>query len=239
MFLADEQTTASLINVGATSLQADYIGVNAKALFGKNSATASQFFNGNLHEVRIWTTARNLSQFSIYKSKLLSGNEAGLLYNWRMDEATGTTTIDLSKGREALIKAATWQITPNGKSADFKSASSNYLKASTGNIAITDEMDFTAEFWFKSGQTGNGCLLSNGTGTGLSSDSLQSWNIDKVDNLIHIKHNKIDFTATTKNYFDNNWHHFAMVLKRDASLSVYIDGIFENSISSDCKALAA
>jgi len=233
MFLADEQTTASLINVGATSLQPDYIGGNVKALFGKNSATASQFFNGNLHEVRIWTTARSLSQFSIYKSKLLSGNEAGLLYNWRMDEATGTTTLDLSKGREALIIAATWKITPNGKSGDFKSASSNYLKASTGNIAITDEMDFTAEFWFKSGQTGNACLLSNGTGTGLSSDSLQSWNIDKVDNLIHIKHNKIDFTATTKNYFDNNWHHFAMVLKRNASLSVYIDGLFENSISSD------
>ncbi|MBK6859645.1 MAG: hypothetical protein IPG95_05095 [Saprospiraceae bacterium] len=233
MFLADEQTTASLINIGATSIQPDYIGGNTKALFGKNSATATQFLNGNLHEVRIWTTARSLSQFSIHKSKLLSGNEAGLLYNWRMDEATGNTTIDIAKGREAIIKAATWQITPTGKSVDFKSANSNYLKASTGNIVITDEMDFTTEFWFKSGQTGNACFLSNGTGTGLSSDSLQSWNIDKVDSLIHIKHNKIDFTATTKNYFDNNWHHFAMVLKRNGNLSVYVDGLFENSISSD------
>ena len=69
-------------------------------------------------------------------------------------------------------------------------------------------MDFTTEFWFKSGQTGNACLISNGSGTGLGFDSLQSWNIDKVDSLIHIKHNKIDF-ATTRNYFDNNWHHFA------------------------------
>ena len=233
MYLADEQTTASLINVGATSIQPDYIGANTKALFGKNSATSAQFLNGNLHEVRIWTTARSLSQFSIYKSKLLSGNEAGLLYNWRMDEAAGNTTIDIAKGREAIIKAATWQISPTGKSADFKSASSNYLKANTGNIVITDEMDFTTEFWFKSGQTGNACLISNGSGTGLGSDSLQSWNIDKVDSLIHIKHNKIDFTATTRNYFDNNWHHFAMVLRRGGNLSVYIDGLFENSISSE------
>ena len=58
-------------------------------MIGKNTTNNSNFFSGNFHELRIWNTARTLSQFSSYATLMLSGSEIGLLYNWRMDEADG------------------------------------------------------------------------------------------------------------------------------------------------------
>lgn len=232
-FLADEQTTAQIINTGNTSIQAKYTGVDTLFFIGKNPFTNSNYFNGNLHELRIWSKSRSLSEFSLYKSKLLTGRESGLVYNWRMDEATGNTSMDQVRNREAILYGPTWQISPTGKAADFNATSSQYVKVQTGNIAITKEMDFTLEFWFKSGQSTDATLFTNGNGNGIGSDSLFAWNIDKVGNFIHIKHKKFDFTATNANYFDNTWHHFAMVLQRSGNLSVYVDGNFENSMSAD------
>lgn len=231
MYLADAATTATVINTGATSILAKYIG-SSNMIIGKNSVATQPVypFKGNIHELRIWSKARSLAEFSLYKSKLLAGTEAGLLFNWRMDEASGNLSVEHLKRRDAIINGPTWQISPNGFAADFTAATA-YAKASTANIAITDEMDFTLEFWFKSNQAGVASLFSNGTGDGLQSDSLVSWNIEKdAAGMIHIKHNKVDFVATTKNYFDGSWHHMALVMKREGNLSVYMDGLFESSM---------
>ena len=231
MYLADAATTATVINTGATSILAKYIG-SSNMIIGKNSVATQPVypFKGNIHELRIWSKARSLAEFSLYKSKLLAGTEAGLLFNWRMDEASGNLSVEHLKRRDAIINGPTWQISPNGFAADFTAATA-YAKASTANIAITDEMDFTLEFWFKSNQAGVASLFSNGTGDGLQSDSLVSWNIEKdAAGMIHVKHNKVDFVATTKNYFDGSWHHMALVMKREGNLSVYMDGLFESSM---------
>lgn len=231
MYLSDANTTATIINTGATSILAKYVG-SSNMLIGKNSVSTQpvQAFKGNIHELRVWNRARTLSEFSLFKSKILTGTEAGLLFNWRMDEATGILAIEHLKRRDAEIKGPIWQITPNGYAVDFTSANA-HLKVNSNNIAITDDMDFTLEFWFKSNQAGVASLFSNGTATGLQSDSLISWNIEKdASGLIHIKHNKVDFVATNKSYFDGSWHHFSMVMQRTGNLSVYIDGALESSM---------
>ncbi len=229
---ASSTTTAAVINTGATSIVPKYVG-NMPMLIGKRAGSTNKLLNGNLHDLRIWNTVRSLAQFSADKSKLLTGKESGLMYHWLMDEATGVIAADHARHLDAIVNGATWQLNPNGKSANFQTSSSQYLKYKTNNIAITDEMDFTIEFWFKNGTAGNPCLFSNGTGTGLSSDSLLSWNIVKQDSFIRIRHHRFDFQATNKFYFDNNWHHFAMVMQRAGNLSVYVDGNFESSMPSD------
>ncbi|MBK8954967.1 MAG: hypothetical protein IPM34_05340 [Saprospiraceae bacterium] len=231
MYLADAVTTATVINNGATSILAKYTG-NSHAMIGKNTVTtqAAYPFKGNIHELRIWNRARTLSEFSVFKSKLLTGTEAGLLHNWRMDEAFGNLAIEHLKRRDALITGATWQITPSGSAANFSPANA-HLKVNTQNIAITDDMDFTLEFWFRSSNSNQTvCLFSNGTGNGLQSDSLISWNIIKDPaGILRVQHNKLDLPLTTKNYFDGSWHHFALVMHRVGNLSTYIDGEFESS----------
>ena len=229
---ASSTTTAALINSGSTTIVPKYIG-NMPMEIGKKAGTNNKFFNGNIHDLRIWNSTRTLAQFSADKSKLLNGNESGLMYHWLMDEAFGNVAADHARHLDAFIDGATWQLTPNGKSANFQSSSNQYLKYKTGNVVVTDEMDFTVEFWFKGGTSGNRCLFSNGTGTGLSSDSLYSWNIEKEDTFIRIKHHGFNFQATNKSYFDNNWHHFAMVMQRTGNLSVYMDGNFESAMPSE------
>jgi hypothetical protein len=123
-------------------------------------------------------------------------------------------------------------VTPNGYAAQFDGVDDR-VDINSSTISITQEMDFTLEFWFKSNQAGVATLFSNGKGDGLGSDSLYAWNIQKdAAGLIHIYHKGYDFVATNTNYFDNKWHHFALILQRTANLSCYIDGNLQNSIQA-------
>lgn len=228
LFIANGNTIASVVNAGNTTIYPDYVGSGILAI-GKNTTNNSNFFSGNFHELRIWNTARTLSQFSVYKSLMLSGSELGLLYNWRMDEADGIIAEEHIRRRDATIAGAAWHINPNGSSASFDGVD-DYLRVTTGDVNITPGMDYTLEFWFNSSQTGAATLFSNGTGTDTESDSLLSWNIIKdATGLIHVKHNGIDFQATSTNYFDGQWHHFAIVFQRAGNLTSYVDGNLQSS----------
>ncbi len=226
IFMADATTTAFIANVDSTSIFPDYIGTG-KLFIGKNSVGDTDFFNGNLRDLRVWNSARSLSEFSVDKTRILSGSEMGLRYNWRMDEADGMFANDHVRRKDATIYGTEWQVTPSGNAVRFN-GQNQYLKMSTGDVAITDEMDFTLEFWFKSNDPGAATLFSNGTASDLESDSVTSWNISKdAAGLIHVKHYGIDSVVTNMNYFDNEWHHFSLVFQRTANLSVYIDGNFQ------------
>jgi len=228
LFIADGNNTAFVSNNGNTAIYPDYVGSGILAI-GKNTVNNSNFFSGNFHELRIWNTARTLSQFSLYKTLMLSGSELGLLYNWRMDEADGNIAEEHIRRRDATIVGPAWQINPNGSSASFDGVN-DYLKVTTGDVNITPGMDFTLEFWFNSSQAGTATLFSNGTGLHTESDSLLSWNVDKdASGFIHVKHNGVDFQATGINFFDGQWHHFALVFQRAGNLTSYIDGNLQNS----------
>ncbi len=227
LYVAD-QSGNGIVNNGNTTIYPDYKG-SGRVRIGKSTFNNSNFFNGNIHGLRIWSTSRSLAEFSASMSKYLSGNEPGLLFNWRMDEAEGIIAEDHVRRRDASIFGPIWQIDPGGSAVEFNGID-QYLKMSTGTVNITDGMDFTLEFWFNSTQSGAATLFSNGTGDGTQADSLYSWNIDKdTDGKIHVRNYGIDFIAVDNNYFDGNWHHFALVLRRAGNISAYIDGNLENS----------
>lgn len=230
MFEASASTTAALINNGNTSIYTKYNGAD-KFNIGKSVASNS-YFNGNIDDVRIWNTTRTLSEFALLKSKMLSSKELGLLYNWRFDEADGIFAEDHVRARNGKIYGAEWTVEPGGNAISFDGVD-DYLKINKGDVNITKGMDFTLEFWFNSTQSGAATLVSNGSGTGLSSDSLYSWNIAKdAAGKIHVYHNGNDFVAVDSNYFNGEWHHFALVLNRLGNLTAYIDGNLQNSVQA-------
>jgi len=215
-----------------TTMTAYYTGAG-KLFFGKDEASNSKFMNGNLVEIRIWNSTLQASDISSRMKTVLSTNTGNLLYDWRMDEASGTLANDAIRSLNAVLTNTTWQITPNGFACAFD-GSTGVVQLSTSKVGITPEMDFTLEFWFKSNQAGVATLWSNGKGDGLIGDSIYSWNIQKdASGLIHVLHDKIDFVATSSNYFDNTWHHFALVMQRSSTLSAYIDGNPANSITAN------
>lgn len=207
----------------------DYVG-SGKLSFGKAIPANNNYFNGNLHEVRLWNTVRTISEITVSMNKILNRNQSGLVYNWKMDEADGSFAKDDIRSRDANIYGATWEVNPNGNATQLDGIDDN-IQISSGNIAINKEMDFTLEFWFNSNQAGVATLFSNGAGVANTADSLTAWTIQKdATGKIHVYHKGLDFVAVNTNYFDNNWHHFALVMQRTGNLSAYVDGNLQNSV---------
>jgi hypothetical protein len=223
-----EQSSNGIVNTGNTSIFTDYQG-SGKLIFGKNSVSNAAYFRGHLHDVRIWGTALSASENTVHINKLLSRNEIGLLYNWRMDEADGDLLVEHVRRRDAINYGATWTVEPGGHAVELDGGD-DYLKVKAADVAITQNMDFTLEFWFNSTQPGEATLFSNGTGNSMEADSLLSWNISKdFEGKIHVRNYGNDWIAVEEDYFDGEWHHFALVLQRTGNLSAYIDGDLQNA----------
>lgn len=56
--------------------------------------TSSLFFQGDVDEVAIYSTARTLSEIQSDYDRQLTGTESGLYSYWKMDEGTGTTAAN-------------------------------------------------------------------------------------------------------------------------------------------------
>ena len=54
----------------------------------------SDYFSGQIDEVRIWNTAQSQTQIRDNMCTKLIGNEVGLVGYWRFDETTGNTAFD-------------------------------------------------------------------------------------------------------------------------------------------------
>lgn len=200
---------------------------------GKNAEANAQHFKGNVSDVRIWNRKRSNGEIVAKFNKRLNRNASGLLHNWKLDEAHGTFPKDNIRGKEAQVIGATWQVTPGGSSIEF-SGNNQDVEITTSTVAITSEMDFTLEFWFKSNQAGAATLVSNGKGDGLGADSLYSWNIDKdASGKIFVRHRGLNFEAVSQDVFDDKWHHFALIMQRTGNLSAYLDGNLQNSVEAD------
>ena len=98
---------------------------------------------------------------------------------------------------------------------------SNYFSFGTGGMIFSDQSNFTIEFWFKANTpSGEAYLFGNGLADG--NDGYESaWAIvaDASDNII-IRNNGADFSFSAPDYFDNNWHHLAVVVNRITSYNV-------------------
>ncbi len=217
-------------NTGNTSIYSNYEG-GGKTMIGMLSNSNNFFFKGNLRDLRLWSKTRNSAAILSSINRSLKGTESGIMANWRFDEATGLQAKDYIRSRHATIVNAVWEISPKGKSYRIVNEP---LAVEAADIAFTGENDFTIEFWFKGNNVGgNVALFSNGKGDSTDQNPGIKWSIEKdASGKIFIKHMGLSFEAVSTNFFDGNWHHFAMVLQRATSLAVFIDGNQQNSTSS-------
>ncbi len=225
--VADLYVNNFVVNIGNNRIFNPYES-SGKFYIGKASNNSPDYAKGNIYEMRIWSGYRTLVDANNTKSILLNGTEAGLIANWRMDEASGTELKDYARSRNAAIVNAQWMMSPRGHAYGF--GGNGFITVPTNTFGLSKEMDFTLEFWFKSNQGNNVCLMSNGKGDSSDANPNLKWSIETdSQGRIVLKHNNRTFQATNTNYFDGNWHHFAMVMKRSSNLSAYIDGNLQNS----------
>lgn len=201
---------------------------SGKLYLGKAANGSPRYAKGNVYEMRLWSGYRTLVSANNTKSILLNGTEAGLIANWRMDEASGVELKDYARSRNATVVNAQWMMSPRGHAYGF--GGNGFITVPTSTFGLSKEMDFTIEFWFKSNQGSNVCLLSNGKGDSSDANPNLKWSFEtNSQGLIFLKHNNRNFQATNTSFFDGSWHHFAVVMKRSSSLSVYVDGNLQNS----------
>ncbi|MBT4947290.1 MAG: LamG domain-containing protein, partial [Candidatus Marinimicrobia bacterium] len=68
-----------------------------------------QFFDGNIDEISIWTTALTQEEIQSYMTTSLAGNETGLVGYWNFNEGEGSTLTDLSGNENhGTIVGAIW-----------------------------------------------------------------------------------------------------------------------------------
>ncbi|MFM6408307.1 MAG: LamG-like jellyroll fold domain-containing protein, partial [Microcystis sp.] len=123
---------------------------------GYRQAANSQYFKGQIDEVRVWNLTRTQAEIQANLSQKLSGNESGLVSYWNFEESTGNTVNDLTanKNNGILINgvqrtvANTNSITrPEGKSLYFDGVN-DYINAGT-NPSLEVGKTLTLEAWIK------------------------------------------------------------------------------------------
>ncbi|MDV7185700.1 LamG-like jellyroll fold domain-containing protein [Lutibacter sp. TH_r2] len=70
---------------------------NTLIVVGKGNDTEAdigQQFNGQIDNVRVWNTIRTNTEILGTFNKCLTGNENGLVLNWKFEEGSGTSTAD-------------------------------------------------------------------------------------------------------------------------------------------------
>jgi hypothetical protein len=180
-------------------------------------------FSGFMHELRIWN--KYLSHGDVYSKQSISltGNEYGLYGYWPMNEADGSIIRDYAANRH-IESTAGWEVHPIGFSGGF--VNNKYLTLNTSDVVIEPEMDYTIEFWFKrEASSAEVTLFSNQTGEEQSNSLKQkTMSIRGTTNELKVYSNKVVLVVPAKNCFNNQWHHFALIVKRMGGVKVLIDG---------------
>ena len=211
--------------------QAIQINNSGKIYMGKTAANGVGSFKGDLHELRIWSKKWSVGDIYANQYTALSGNEIGLYGYWPMDDATGNLAVDKAASRHMEVFAP-WVVVPGGSGWDF--SGNNFLEFYTAYFGIIPEMDYTLEFWFKASTPFTPalpvCLFSTQKGDGTEGEG-----IDKAlsiyanpDGKIWVASKGNTYEATSNNYFDNSWHHFALVVHRRGNVISLIDGKVQN-----------
>jgi len=91
------------VEVGQKVLSKDMPNSAAPVRIGRHGYS-SEYFQGEIDELRAWNFARNAAQISAGMNHELSGTESGLIGYWRFDEGGGQTAGDqTSNGNHGLL----------------------------------------------------------------------------------------------------------------------------------------
>lgn len=201
--------------------------LTSSLFMGKSPRVSENYFIGKMHEVRVWSRPLTVGQINIFSTKKLVGNEAGLLYNWQMEEANGTLALDKVRGKHAKMNA-TWSVTPLGYALELKGVKD---QANTIPVTFDNTTDFTIEFWFKSAGGTDEVLLSNGKGDGVDVNA-SGWSIGiDTDGKPYAQSNGQKMKGKTL-VNDSKWYHLAVVTNARGNAVLYINGEEQEKIAA-------
>lgn len=185
---------------------------HGKLIIGNNAARTAGF-TGAVALTEFYNTVRAMSDAFDSKYIVKSGNEPNLIGLWEMEEGEGSTAKDKARARN-LIHNTSWYIYPSGRSLAFN-GTSDYAGLPSGTFPFISIDDFTWEFWFKAPSQGVATLLSIG--------SMATVDFNAAHELVLISDGKTQ-VLDKRNLLDDQWHHFALSVKRSGQAKAVVDG---------------
>ena len=192
----------------------DIIG-NGKIRIGGNG------MRGMMREMALWNTNKSVMQLYEERGETKAYYTPGLIGYWRMDEGHGTTVVDRINSSNIVLPSESWYINNQNLAAHLDGTESMKVDITT-YARETD--NFAVELWFR---TSNDYVsysqlidLNNSISIAIHD------NLITLDEITHVEAgivHKIDFLSDI-NIADQQWHHFAMNVRRGANASFYIDG---------------
>lgn len=186
-------------------------------------------FHGRIHELRVWTDARRLTEVRLSYLQTLSGNEIDLAGYWPLDEGTGNIAFDKTGRRPATVNAA-WRFAQEARGIALNGVD-DHFEIDGSTVGFGPEEDFTLSFWFNSTNGSEVALFSNGKVDGAEFDS-QAWAVySDVAGQLALHSNGKSYPIAG-NYLDGKWHHFAFSVNRIGFVNLYMDGKTVVSVSA-------
>ncbi len=201
---------------------------------GRSLKTQNNYFEGKMHNFRVWDKTRTSSTIQTNSLAQMSGNEVGLIACYPMNEGKGTVVNDKARGANMVMHGCNWSY-PDGYVLTF-AGDSSYAALSSASTIITPDMDGTLEFWFKA-ETGqrNATILCNGESGGNEANGSKnkfSVSIDAVGNIVFA--NNGYKVSADGNFVDNCWHQFTYTVNRNTNVArIYMDGLLNKSFAAD------
>lgn len=195
-------------------------------------------FNGQLAEVRVWTTVRSDADILYYRSYRLTGSEAGLALYLPLDEDSGTLAYDRSpSGLHGVVTGATWvkePVAPGTRSVLRFNGRSDSVKIGT-YAEHKVEREITLEAWVHA--------LSQRQWSGIVSRIYDSGTVESgygltLDGASGIWCGLRTVTGATNNFYFSSgantlplaqWHHVAATYDGDV-VRIYVDGELKNKV---------
>ncbi len=109
---------------------------------GASLLSSTNFFQGQIDEVRIWNVVRSQADIRNTMCQKLTGSEAGLVGYYRFDEGTGATTYDWANGYDGILVNTPAWITSGAALGDISAAQYD----AGVNVGVADVDLFTASF---------------------------------------------------------------------------------------------
>ena len=214
-------------------------------LLGENEEDPGRAFSGMMDIVRIWDIARAQGEIAADQTRLLRGNEIGLVAAWRFDETSGPVANDISANqahgilrdiddvndRMDRMDGTLFDLPPAGQHAVRFTAADQYVElGSEASFDFTNQMAVEAWVHFEDIGTGDKALVSKGAGSwqlglrpeGASARVLFTTNLGNAD---------AEFLSDAL-LEANQWYHVSVVFDLvNGTETIYINGVLDISKS--------
>jgi len=159
-----------------------------------------------------------------------TANTRGIMAYWPMDEGKGTVAREIVRERNLTIQNTDGWYKPFANYAlNLDANKQQYMLFKTDNCSVLSDEDYVLEFWFRQNGTASGTqtLLSNGWGGAGSPEAnlSQRLSIDLGQNGDIIVNAGGYTKSVGGGYNDDQWHHVALNVQRDAYVTVLVDTV--------------